>query len=254
MNRHIPDEDLILGVDGELDAERQRLVDGHLSRCAACMDRRIRLSRALSDFKTAYETPPQPVLPKRHQWAGRGRTVANLAIAAAFLIAITLTGWSVFQRSGHRSAPRMALGLLPDPGLSPGAVRLSSKDQVCLVPADDDTRGVPANLAAAVFERYGIQQPQPRAWEVDYLISPALGGAEDVRNLWPQAYSQGVWTSRVKDALEDQLRRMVCEGTVDLATAQREISSNWIGAYRKYFRTAEPLAAHAAFVKDRPWE
>jgi len=63
-----------------------------------------------------------------------------------------------------------------------------------------------------------------------------------------------VWNSRVKDALEDHLRRMVCEGRVDLATAQQEISTDWITAYRKYFRTERPLAAHALFVKDRPWQ
>ncbi len=58
----------------------------------------------------------------------------------------------------------------------------------------------------------------------------------------------------MKDALEDHLRTLVCEGQLDLPTAQREISTNWIAAYQKYFRTRKPMAAHARFVKDSPWE
>jgi hypothetical protein len=48
----------------------------------------------------------------------------------------------------------------------------------------------------------------------------------------------------VKDALEDRLREMVCDGTLDLSEAQREIAGNWIGAYKKYFHTDRPLAEH----------
>ena len=89
---------------------------------------------------------------------------------------------------------------------------------------------------------------------MDYLITPALGGAEDVRNLWPQPYAGSVWNARVKDALEDYLRTMVCNGRLELATAQEEIAGDWISAYQKYFRTEAPLPPHAQFVKDRAWE
>jgi hypothetical protein len=33
---------------------------------------------------------------------------------------------------------------------------------------------------------------------------------------------------------------MVCAGEMDLATAQRELSQDWIAAYKKYFHTDEP--------------
>ena len=88
---------------------------------------------------------------------------------------------------------------------------------------------------------------------MDYLITPALGGSDDIRNLWPQPYSAGVWNARVKDALEDRLRQLVCEGKLDLESAQREIARDWIGAYKKYFHTDHPLVHHLSFVKDRPW-
>lgn len=49
----------------------------------------------------------------------------------------------------------------------------------------------------------------------------------------------------MKDALEDRLREMVCDGSLDLMEAQREIATNWIAAYKKYFRTDTPLAEHS---------
>ena len=39
-----------------------------------------------------------------------------------------------------------------------------------------------------------------------------------------------------------QRRRMVCGGQVDLATAQHDISTDWIAAYRKYFHADKPLS------------
>ena len=99
-------------------------------------------------------------------------------------------------------------------------------------------------LQRKVFEEYGIAAADPRAYEVDYLVTPALGGADDIHNLWPHSYSATVWNAWVKDALEDRLREMVCDGRLDLATAQQEIAANWIAAYKKYFHTDEPLAQH----------
>jgi len=99
---------------------------------------------------------------------------------------------------------------------------------------------VPADLRRRVFQVYGIANADPRAYEVDYLITPALGGADDIRNLWPQSYVSTVWNARVKDALEDRLRDLVCQGQLDLADAQRDISTDWIAAYKKYFQTNQP--------------
>jgi hypothetical protein len=105
-----------------------------------------------------------------------------------------------------------------------------------------------------VFRRHGIVNPLAGAYELDYLIPPELGGARDDRNLWPQPYQQAPWNAHAKDALEDRLRRMVCDGQIDLKVAQREIADDWTIAYRKYFETNEPLVSHAEFLKDTPWQ
>ena len=49
------------------------------------------------------------------------------------------------------------------------------------------------------------------------------------------------WNAHVKDELEDHLHHLVCDGKLDLATAQRDMASNWIPAYKKYFHSDKPL-------------
>jgi hypothetical protein len=67
---------------------------------------------------------------------------------------------------------------------------------------------------------------------MDHLISRELGGADNVRNLWPQPYT-GPWNARDKDRLENRLHREVCHEGLPLAEAQRMIATDWISAYRR---------------------
>lgn len=87
-------------------------------------------------------------------------------------------------------------------------------------------------------------------YELDYLITPELGGAPTRQNLWPERYGSRVWNAHVKDQLEALLPRMVCEGSLNLATAQRDIAADWIAAYKKYFHTGEPLISQIAMRDD----
>jgi hypothetical protein len=128
----------------------------------------------------------------------------------------------------------------PAATLTPGVARPATREQVCGGNRGKN-REVPAVLRRRVFDLYGIPAADPKAYEVDYLITPALGGSEDIRNLWPQSYSATIWNARVKDALEDRLHDLVCSGDLDLATAQQEISTDWIAAYKKYFHTDRPI-------------
>jgi hypothetical protein len=47
-------------------------------------------------------------------------------------------------------------------------------------------------------------------------------------------------------ALEEQLHQMVCAGTLDLSTAQHDIATDWIVAYKKYFQTGRPLPVRSS--------
>ena len=164
------------------------------------------------------------------------RTPGVLATCAALLAllaaALLLTGkrWSVVEAS---SVPRT--------DLTPGAVTAITRGEASRAETSQFRSDVPIALQQAVFKEYGIAHPRPSAYEVDYLITPELGGTNDIRNLWPQPYFTRVWNARVKDALEARLHVMVCNGQLDLTTAQRDISANWIRAYKKYFHTDRPL-------------
>ncbi len=255
----------MLAMDGELGEPRRSYVEGHLRQCGECRARRGEWEAAILEYMKWQRVEAQAARPSAEAVAmARLRTALEAegaaerrwippmraSIATAGLVLLLPLGFVVWTQLWMAHPP----GPLPDARLTPGAVRFLSQEQVCSVPPEDEGRLVPPDLARQVFARYRMADPQPRTYEVDYLISPALGGTTSIQNLWPVPYSSGVWTSRVKDALEDRLRRLVCTGQLDAATAQREIALDWIAAYRKYFRTNAPVAEHALFTKDSPWE
>jgi len=84
--------------------------------------------------------------------------------------------------------------------------------------------------------------------EIDFLVIPELGGTQEIENLWPEPYSSTVWNAHVKDELEEQLHTLVCERKLDLATAQHDISTDWISAYKKYFHTDQPRQSATAMA------
>ncbi len=258
---HPAEATILLFLDGELNPEEAQDLARHLESCWQCRARASDLESSISGFVRFKQEHLDSVPPAEDgpgallraqiavrsagarlrisYWLSLGIPAAAAALAAALLL---LPGTTV--SAGH----------LPDGRLTPGATKLISTTQVCaLDDSMEDRRPSPA-LAQQVFRRYHIANPQPNTFEVDYLVDPLLGGAEDVRNLWPQPFAEGKWNSRVKDALEDHLRAKVCAGEMELVRAQAEIAENWVEAYRRHFKTSEPLAAHALFVKDKPWE
>jgi hypothetical protein len=113
------------------------------------------------------------------------------------------------------------------------------------MPHEEVVRAVPTSLRQEIFQEYGLVNASANDYEIDYLIAPGLGGAEDIRNLWPEPYTSATWNARIKDDLEEHLHQLVCAGKVDLSTAQRDIASDWIVAYKKYFHTDRPLSLNS---------
>jgi hypothetical protein len=171
-----------------------------------------------------------------HPWA----KYAAAALAALLLLALA-TGLRPLLNGKAPLLSRTESSAAPSPRLTPGDTIPVTREDVCRV--DPITHGqlIPTLLKRQVFEEYGIANPGPDEYEVDYLITPDLGGATNIRNLWPQPYYNTTWHARVKDQLEERLHSMVCSGEIDLATAQHEIASNWIAAYKKYFHTEKPI-------------
>jgi hypothetical protein len=48
-----------------------------------------------------------------------------------------------------------------------------------------------------------------RRCEIDHLISRELGGADDVKNFWPQPYGTHAWNAVLKDRVENRLHKEV---------------------------------------------
>jgi hypothetical protein len=134
----------------------------------------------------------------------------------------------------------------PDPKLTPGATLAVTTADVCVPGYTKKIRNVPASVKRRVFALYGIT-PKPGAYEVDHLISLELGGSNSVRNLWPESYS-GAWNARVKDVLENNLHRRVCQGSLPLEEAQKAISKDWIAAYQEYVPSRRKLTVPKALV------
>lgn len=257
---HLSDEQLLLDAEGELSARDEKAVRAHLEACWKCRARRQELETAITDFVRVHQREFDRELPSAagprallkatlaelsgDEYLGRSSWFRVVASAAAVFVVLAL-GFVVARlgrERGNSSTPRTAVVSMPDARLTPGATILAGRPAVCAQP-DAGNKAVPTALQREIFREYGIPGADPRAYEVDYLVTPALGGADDIRNLWPHSHS-AVWSARVKDALEDRLREMVCEGDLDLTEAQREIATDWISAYKKYFHTDEPLAEH----------
>ena len=261
---HPSEEEVLRLADGELSSRRAAVVKDHLASCWECRARQQQIEATIADFVHACHDTLDPLLApapgprallrarlaqsvtgpiEKGTWlwslqqAFSLRTLAYAA--AAFLIALLGTIGLHRVLTPHSKA---LVRLEPDHRLTPGAAREVSASEVCKVSYSDDARLVPAAVQHEVLQEYGMDAAQSAAYELDYLISPQLGGTNDIRNLWPEPDSSTVWNVRAKDALEDRLQELVCNGKINLATAQQELATDWISAYKRYFHTDKPLA------------
>lgn len=132
--------------------------------------------------------------------------------------------------------------VVPNPTRTPGAILDVTAADICVSGYSKRVRNVPIAVKRQAYASYGILSHEPGEYEVDHLISLELGGSNSLRNLWPQSYRTHPWNAYVKDALENELHRRVCAGTIDLATAQHVISHNWVIGYREYVHQNPPSA------------
>jgi hypothetical protein len=145
----------------------------------------------------------------------------------------------------------------PDPQLTPGATLEVTTSDLCVPGYTKKVRNVPSSVKQQVYAEYGMTSHAPGEYEVDHLIPLELGGSNSLKNLWPESRQTQPWNARVKDQLENTLHQLVCDGKVDLATAQQDIATDWIAAYQKYFKTDQPLTnlrrtRHARRPHERP--
>jgi hypothetical protein len=273
---HLTEREQLLAIDRELPARAQRLADDHLTRCDLCREQRQQLVRLEAAVARRLHTGSDDADVIRQS---RARLIARLsearhdalpvsarvfgyvqrlavpaavvATAAAALLIVRLAGPSHERRSSGTAAA-MHDSPLPIAAFTPGATWTDAATELCSA-AGRERRDIPPTVRDAVLRNYGMTSVSADDYELDYLITPELGGADDARNLWPQRYASGVWNAHVKDQLEDLLPTLVCEGSIPLQTAQHDIAVNWIAAYKRYFRTSTPLTKSRAAANLRSW-
>jgi hypothetical protein len=245
---HLSERDLILAADGELPARRKAEVAAHLEACWSCRERMQSLEGTITEFVRArhrdlnsqlpaaegprallrarlHEAAAAPV--RRHWFPVPAAPWGRLSMAAGVFAAVFAGIIVMFGTNVNAEGPKPR-------SVTPGETRPITLHEVCeYEKAEVISRDIPEDKQRAVFAMYGIQSPKAGQFEVDYLITPDLGGAESIRNLWPQPYSAR-WNAHVKDELEQRLHELVCSGQLDLATAQHDIAVDWIAAYKKY--------------------
>jgi len=268
---HPTDEELLLFAECECSARQAARIREHLVHCYACRSNLVILEGTLAEFvdlhrrdidsqerlppefrtslqnklNEAASQPPTPRFTPRTDFIGR-----QLACACAALLIVIGGAWilrDATKRAFDRGTATSQVNALPRKRLTPGATRPVRLDDVCGAAASQGPTGVDNSLAEAVFAEYGLPASARGSYELDYLITPELGGATDIRNLWPEPYSSTSWNAHVKDELEDHLHEMVCQGKMPLETAQAEIASDWIAAYKRHFHTDTPLSNTASF-------
>jgi hypothetical protein len=266
---HPTDQELLQTADGELPSRRIAEVRAHLAACWECRTRMAEVEGTIADFTRANRQSLDPQLtpmagprallkarlaelaavPAGGAWrrplhlSFPVRATAGLcaAVVVAAIVGQFLFGYHILPGT-RNAAASPERGVEPDRALTPGATRQVSVGAVCSMQHEEVVREVPTNLRQEVFQEYGIVNARANDYEIDYLIAPGLGGTDDIRNLWPEPEGSKVWNSRVKDALEEQLHQMVCAGKIDLSTAQNDIATDWIAAYKKYFHTEMPVS------------
>ena len=273
---HPSDETLVRAVDGELPQRGRAALEEHLATCEACQARMAAVRSTAGAASAACLHDPERTAPAldemrmrlrisladrsaaldrswRFQAARRIARVPIAAVAAAALLVIAsataLVRYEIERRGPAARRSQIEAGALPIPALTPGATASVTAADLCAGRGPSKEDIAPA-IRQAVLRDYGMEVLPDADYELDYLITPELGGSSDRRNLWPERYGARVWNARVKDELEGLLPTLVCRGAVDLADAQREIAANWIAAYKKYFHTDRPVIAEARAVRD----
>jgi hypothetical protein len=264
---HVSDQELLFAADGE-PGRKVRRVLAHLESCPHCRARAAQIESAIAELARAERTElgselpsiagPRALLRARMAQLSTGQSgifwrlrlsaglLARAAGAVALVGAAGLAGLGALRYYGavHPSPQLLSSdrGILPNRAFTPGAARRASLTEVCALPHEEVVREVPESQRRRVLAEYGIPAARSGDYELDYLITPGLGGEDDIRNLWPEPHHAAIWNAYAKDILEERLHEMVCSHQLDLSVAQAAIATDWIVAYKKYVQADPPNA------------
>jgi hypothetical protein len=164
-----------------------------------------------------------------------------LLLIALLIPSLALGQEAIYGKHGN--------ALLPDDQATPGEIALTDVKKICSTKWGSDERAVTDKMKAEVYAAYGTAPKVgtcklvahkgkngkivKKGCEVDHRISRELGGADSIKNLWPQPYltpdDPGAYQ---KDKLENWLHVQVCAGKMTLPQAQAKLApGDWYAAY-----------------------
>lgn len=147
-----------------------------------------------------------------------------------------LVSQAITPQPGHLP-PKQYIPHLPNSQLTPGAVYANvTKEAICSPGYSKTVAYVSPEVKKQVYNAYGVKNYKSGKYAIDHLISPELGGSNDISNLWLVPY-RGEWNARQKHEVENVLHQRVCTGKIPLPEAQHEIATDWIAAYKRYVAT-----------------
>jgi len=165
--------------------------------------------------------------------------LAAISLAVLFVVGALIAAAGVVATGGDDSGPSNGTlerppGLaMPNSELTPGDVLAATAQQICVSGYSSRVRDVSTKTKDAVYASYGITSHKTGEYEVDHLVPLEVGGSNDVTNLWPEPAAPRPGFHE-KDKLEDRLHALVCDGKLDLATAQHDVATDWYAAYVHY--------------------
>lgn len=171
---------------------------------------------------------PTPTL--QQPLATQEAELIKVTVTPTVTIKITVTPTPTVQSLG--SGKCTSVNGMPDSKCTPGSIdpRVTQDnltDTICKSGYTTTVRPSTTytnNLKAQQIIEYGYTDTRLSSYEEDHLIPLELGGApSEPKNLWPEYGS----IPNPKDTVENGCKKKVCAGTITLAAAQHEISTNW---------------------------
>ncbi len=111
--------------------------------------------------------------------------------------------------------------LLPNPKLTPGKIAERDKDR----------GGVTIKMERQVFARYRLPWTRRAEFKLDHLIPVELGGADTIKNLWPQSLRIRPYGADRKEWLTEILLERIARKQITLEQAREQIRRDWIDAF-----------------------
>lgn len=147
----------------------------------------------------------------------------------------------VGSTTGPRQIPQGPI-YKPNPSLTPGAWLSTDLKTVCAAPKNIRSMfttgtanpNIPAALGVEAFNLYKIPPQRYKEYGLDYLVPLQLGGAVDVRNIWPIRKTSNGLGFHEKEVLNIHMHVVVCHGEMPLVQAQKAMATDWVSIWVQY--------------------